>query len=82
MPARGLKELIAWLQANPNKASAASVAASLHLVTALFQKETRTQFTLVPYRGEAAVGRVGHKRSFTHRCRGTGDPGDHRLHQS
>jgi tripartite-type tricarboxylate transporter receptor subunit TctC len=34
MPARGLEELIARLQANPNKASAASVAASLHLVTA------------------------------------------------
>ena len=25
---------------------------------------------------------LGHKRSFTHRSRGTGDSGDHRLHQS
>jgi tripartite-type tricarboxylate transporter receptor subunit TctC len=81
MPASGLKELLARQQANPNKA-AASVAASLHLVTALFQKETGSQFTLAPYRGEAAVGRVRGKRSFTHHGRDTGDCGDYQLHQS
>jgi tripartite-type tricarboxylate transporter receptor subunit TctC len=53
MPAKNLGELIAWLKANPNKASAAVVTSGLHLLTAFFQKETGTQFTLVPYRGGA-----------------------------
>jgi tripartite-type tricarboxylate transporter receptor subunit TctC len=37
MPAKDLTELIAWLKANPNKASAGINAASNHLVTAFFQ---------------------------------------------
>jgi tripartite-type tricarboxylate transporter receptor subunit TctC len=53
MPAKDLNELIAWLKANPNKASAGSAASSFRLINALFQKETGTQFTLVPYRGGA-----------------------------
>jgi tripartite-type tricarboxylate transporter receptor subunit TctC len=52
MPAKDLNELIAWLKANPSKASAGIPGASLgHLFGALFQKETGTQITLVPYRG-------------------------------
>jgi tripartite-type tricarboxylate transporter receptor subunit TctC len=50
MPAKDLRELIDWLRANPNKASVGIVIASIHLLTAFFQKETATQFTLVPYR--------------------------------
>jgi len=50
MPAKDLRELIAWLRANPNKASAGIAIASHHLLTAFFQKETATQFTFVPYR--------------------------------
>ena len=53
MPAKDLNELIAWLKANPNKASAGIAASSLRLITAFFQKETGTRFTLVPYRGVA-----------------------------
>src|SRR5262249_23512129 len=53
VPAKDLNELIAWLKANPNSASAGISSASAHLNTALFQKETGTQFTLVPYRGMA-----------------------------
>jgi tripartite-type tricarboxylate transporter receptor subunit TctC len=53
MPARDLNELIAWLKANPNKASAGVANVSYRLLIALFQKETGTQFTLVPYRGSA-----------------------------
>jgi tripartite-type tricarboxylate transporter receptor subunit TctC len=53
MPAKDVNELIAWLKANPNKASAGIVAASSRLITAFFQKETGTQFTVVPYRGGA-----------------------------
>jgi tripartite-type tricarboxylate transporter receptor subunit TctC len=53
MPAKDLRELIAWLRANPNKASAAIALASGHLLTAFFQKETATQFTFVPYRSGA-----------------------------
>jgi tripartite-type tricarboxylate transporter receptor subunit TctC len=53
MPAKDLIELIAWLKANPNKASAALASSFLHLITAFFQRETATQFTFVPYRGSA-----------------------------
>jgi tripartite-type tricarboxylate transporter receptor subunit TctC len=48
--AKDLDELIAWLNANPDRASAGFGASSAHLTAALFKKETRTQFTLVPYR--------------------------------
>jgi tripartite-type tricarboxylate transporter receptor subunit TctC len=51
LPAKDLKELIAWLRANPNKASAGVIAVSYRMLMALFQKETGTRFTLVPYRG-------------------------------
>jgi tripartite-type tricarboxylate transporter receptor subunit TctC len=55
IPAKDVKELIAWLKSNPNKVSAGASAASSRLVTAFFQKETGTQFTIVPYRGGAPV---------------------------
>jgi tripartite-type tricarboxylate transporter receptor subunit TctC len=53
MPAKNLQELIAWLKANPAKASAGIYSVGSRLISALFQKETGTQFTLVPYRGGA-----------------------------
>jgi tripartite-type tricarboxylate transporter receptor subunit TctC len=53
LTAKDLTELIAWLKANPNKASAAIAAGSVHVLTAFFQKETGTHFALVPYRGGA-----------------------------
>jgi tripartite-type tricarboxylate transporter receptor subunit TctC len=53
MAAKDLNELIALLKANPNKVSVGIAAASLRLVMALFQKETGTQLTFVPYRGAA-----------------------------
>jgi tripartite-type tricarboxylate transporter receptor subunit TctC len=51
MPAKNLRELIAWLKAHPNKASAGIAASTARLLTAFFQKETATQFAFVPYRG-------------------------------
>jgi tripartite-type tricarboxylate transporter receptor subunit TctC len=51
LPAKDLKELIAWLRANPNKASAGVATVGYRMLMALFQKETGTRFTLVPYRG-------------------------------
>jgi tripartite-type tricarboxylate transporter receptor subunit TctC len=53
VPAKDLRELITWLRANPNKASAGISLVGWHLLTAFFQKETATQFTFVPYRGGA-----------------------------
>jgi tripartite-type tricarboxylate transporter receptor subunit TctC len=53
IPANDLNELIAWLKANPNKASVGIGTSSIHLLSAFFQKETGTKFTLVPYRGVA-----------------------------
>jgi tripartite-type tricarboxylate transporter receptor subunit TctC len=55
MPAKDLSELIAWLKANPNKASAGINALGPRLVAVLFQKQTGTQFTLVSYRGQPAA---------------------------
>jgi tripartite-type tricarboxylate transporter receptor subunit TctC len=51
MPGKDVSELIAWLKANPNKASAGITTGSVHLLMALFQKETKTRFAFVPYRG-------------------------------
>jgi tripartite-type tricarboxylate transporter receptor subunit TctC len=53
MPAKDLNELVAWLKANPNKGSAGIVVTAYRLIAAFFQKETGTQFALVPYRGLA-----------------------------
>jgi tripartite-type tricarboxylate transporter receptor subunit TctC len=51
MPAQTLKELIAWLKANPNKASSGVSTVGFRLLNMIFQNKTGTQFTLVPYRG-------------------------------
>jgi tripartite-type tricarboxylate transporter receptor subunit TctC len=53
VPAKDLPELIAWLKANPNSASVGIPTSVYRLLTRFFQKETGTQFTLVPYRGAA-----------------------------
>jgi tripartite-type tricarboxylate transporter receptor subunit TctC len=50
-----LSELIAWLRAHPNQASAGMNALVIRLVAARFQKETGTQFTIVPYRAAGAL---------------------------
>ncbi len=54
-PADNLKALIAYLKANPDKASVgiAGVGATGHLAGIAFQKETGTKFQFVPYRGNA-----------------------------
>lgn len=51
IPAQDLMELIAWLKANPNKASLGSGAVNLRMVSALFGKEIGAQIAVVPYRG-------------------------------
>jgi tripartite-type tricarboxylate transporter receptor subunit TctC len=55
IPATNLKELIAWLKANPDKASQGTtgVGAISHLAGVFFQKQTGTHFQFVPYRGTA-----------------------------
>ena len=53
LPAGNLTELIAWLKSNPNRATLGRAALPYHLVAAFFQKETGTQFAIIPYRGGA-----------------------------
>jgi tripartite-type tricarboxylate transporter receptor subunit TctC len=55
MPASDLTEFIAWLKANPNKASqgVAGVGSTTHICGILFQKATGTRFQFIPYRGVA-----------------------------
>ena len=57
MAANDLKELIAWLKANPGKASQGDggPGSLTHLAGISFQQETGTQFRSVPYRGAAAA---------------------------
>ena len=52
-PANDLKELIAWLKANPDKASAGTSGAGggSHVNGVYFQNLTGTRFQFVPYRG-------------------------------
>jgi tripartite-type tricarboxylate transporter receptor subunit TctC len=55
LPAGDLNGLIAFLKANPDRASEgiAGVGAAGHLAGISFQKETATKFQFVPYRGNA-----------------------------
>ena len=56
MPAKDLKELIVWLKAHPDKASAAlpgTFGSGGHLSALYFQNSTGTRFQFVPYRGGA-----------------------------
>ena len=55
MPASDLKALIAWLKANPDKATQgiAGVGAIEHVAAMLLQRQTGTRFQIVPYRGNA-----------------------------
>ena len=53
LPANNLKELIAWLKANPDKAlqGATGQGSSGHVAGAFFQKATGTRYRYVFYRG-------------------------------
>lgn len=55
LPAKNLKELIAWLKANPSTASAATVGAgsAAHMCLVYFGNNTGTRMQYVPYRGGA-----------------------------
>ncbi|MGZ3320949.1 MAG: tripartite tricarboxylate transporter substrate-binding protein [Xanthobacteraceae bacterium] len=57
MAANDLKELIAWLKANPGKASQGNggPGSLTHIVGMSFQEETGTRFRSVPYRGAGAA---------------------------
>ena len=55
LPANDAKELIAWLKANPDKASMVSIGSgsAAHICGLYFQDKTGTRFQFVPYRGGA-----------------------------
>ncbi len=57
LPVDDLNGLIAWLKANPEKASqgTAGVGTPGHLLGLLLQKQTGTRYAFVPYRGVALV---------------------------
>jgi tripartite-type tricarboxylate transporter receptor subunit TctC len=52
-PAKDITDLIAWLKANPDKATAGTVGAAggAQVASIYFQKQTGTTFRFVPYRG-------------------------------
>jgi tripartite-type tricarboxylate transporter receptor subunit TctC len=53
VPAKDLNELIAWLRANPGKASQGTAGAGTRVSGAFFQSLSGTSFEFVPYRGAA-----------------------------
>lgn len=57
MPAKDLREMIAWLKSNPGKASEGTTGpgGSSHVAGIYLQRETGTRFQLVPYRGAALI---------------------------
>jgi tripartite-type tricarboxylate transporter receptor subunit TctC len=54
---KGLKELVAWLKANPDKATVGipGVGGGADVVGTYFQRDTGTRFQYVPYRGGAPM---------------------------
>jgi tripartite-type tricarboxylate transporter receptor subunit TctC len=55
MPAQDLRELISWLKAHPNQASAGMNTLGFRLEAIRFQRQTGTQFTIVPYRAAGSL---------------------------
>jgi tripartite-type tricarboxylate transporter receptor subunit TctC len=57
LPVDDLKGLIAWLKANPDKATAGTVGigSGTHMCLLYFQSMTGTRFQVVPYRGGPAM---------------------------
>jgi tripartite-type tricarboxylate transporter receptor subunit TctC len=57
MPAKDLRELIAWLKTNPDRASfgTGGVGSPGHVVGVLFQNLTNTRFQFIHYRGVAGA---------------------------
>lgn len=57
LPAKDAKEFVAWLRANPDKATAATVGAGsgAHICLIYLGQRTGTRFRYVPYRGGAPV---------------------------
>jgi tripartite-type tricarboxylate transporter receptor subunit TctC len=51
MPANDLNSLVAWLKANPGKASQGIQGSGGHIEGIIFQNVTGTRFQFVPYRG-------------------------------
>ena len=55
LPAEHLSELIDWLKAHPNQASAGMNTLSFRLLAMRFQRQTGTQFNIIPYRAVGAI---------------------------
>jgi tripartite-type tricarboxylate transporter receptor subunit TctC len=57
LPAKDMKELIAWMKANPGKGTMGSVGVGgpSDVSAILFQQQTGTSFRLIPYRGGAPL---------------------------
>ena len=55
LPGSSLQDVVAWLKANPDKASVATIGTGspAHVWAVFFQEQTGTRFQLVPYRGAA-----------------------------
>jgi tripartite-type tricarboxylate transporter receptor subunit TctC len=66
LPAKDLRGLIAWLKANPDKATQATAGTggASHVAGMFFQRETGTRFQFVPYRGSGINDLIGGSIDF------------------
>jgi tripartite-type tricarboxylate transporter receptor subunit TctC len=57
LPPKDLKELIAWLKANPTRGATGTtgIGGGIHMCMVYFQNKTGAKFPLVPYRGAAPI---------------------------
>ena len=66
-PAKNLKELVAWLKANPDKANYATSSVAFTLATELFKLRSGAPGTAIPYKSsnESLVSVIGQQALFT-----------------
>jgi tripartite-type tricarboxylate transporter receptor subunit TctC len=55
LPANNVKEFVAWLKANPGKATAGWSGSAAQMCIVALQNETGTKFQIVPYKGGATA---------------------------
>ena len=53
VPASSVSDLVAWIKANPDKATLGTTNTAAQLLATLFQKQSGTRLQFIPYRGAA-----------------------------
>ena len=67
LPIRNVKELLAYIKANPGKSNYASSAGIFQITTEMFKQRTGTAIEMIPYKssGESVQALIGHQVMLT-----------------